>query len=198
MFAHHSNGENSAVYTWRMFTENSVDVCTSCSSQQDLGLCIGTLLYNIYSSQTFFFSCIKEIIHSNNDLRTINPFPAWLNTVVLLIWCLGLSNLHVKQEYFHFGTWMKSFAHEVKLTFLQKETTEENGFSLLSLYNQEKDLHCMILISLKGKAAEPFLSVLEGEDAHPEAFVLASASRTPELTPFSYCFLLYREFYICV
>lgn len=42
----------------------------------------------------------------------------------------------------------------------------------------------------------PFCSVLlEGEDAHPEAFVLACAGRIPELTPFSYFFLLYREVY---
>lgn len=43
----------------------------------------------------------------------------------------------------------------------------------------------------------PFCSVLlDGEDAHPEAFVLACAGRTPELTPFSYCFLLYRKMYM--
>lgn len=42
----------------------------------------------------------------------------------------------------------------------------------------------------------PFCSVLlEGEDAHPEAFVLACAGVIPELTPFSYFFILYREVY---
>lgn len=53
--------------------------------------------------------------------------------MVLLIWCLGLSNLHVKQEYFNSGTWMKSLAHEVKMTFTQKETTEEKVFCVTYL-----------------------------------------------------------------
>lgn len=40
-----------------------------------------------------------------------------------------------------------------------------------------------------------FCSVLlEGEDAHPEAFGLVCAGRTPELTPFSY--LLYTD--VCI
>lgn len=30
--------------------------------------------------------------------------------------------------------------------------------------------------------------LLRGEGAYPEAFVFACASRTPELTPFTYCF----------
>lgn len=102
----------------------AVNICTSCSSQQNLWLCIRASLYNIYSSQNFFSSCIREIFHLNNDLRTINTFPDQLNTVVLLNWCLGLSNLHVKQECFYSGTWTKSFAHEVKMTFPQKETNK--------------------------------------------------------------------------
>lgn len=45
----------------------------------------------------------------------------------------------------------------------------------------------------------PFCSLLlEGEDAHSQAFALASTRNTPELTPVSYCFLLYRELHICI
>lgn len=108
------------------------------------GLCTGTSLYSYYSFQTFQSSCIKEIFHLNNDLRTTNPFSAWFNTMVLLIWCLGLSNLHVKQQYFNSGTWMKSLAHEVKMTFPQKETNNRReSFWVLHIWSG--GLFCMIL-----------------------------------------------------
>lgn len=147
----------------------AVGVCTSCSSQQSLGLCVGTSLYNIHSSQNFFSTCIGEIFHSNNDLRTINPFPAWLNTVALLIWCLGLSNLHVKQEYFHSGTWMKSFAHEVKITFLLNKNPNNRCFLVCyhSTIRRRAYILCRILSSLQEEEwLMPFCSMpLEREVA---------------------------------
>lgn len=76
--------------------------------------------------------------------------------MVLLIWCLGLSNLHVKQEYFNSGTWMKSLAHEVKMT-LHKKKQQKRKFSVLHIWSE--GLLCMILGSLKEKReiADAFL-----------------------------------------
>lgn len=140
----------------------AVGVCTSCSSQQNPVLCVGTSLYNTHSSQNFFSTCTWDNFHSNNDFKTVNPFPAWFNTLALLIWCLGLSNLHVKQEYFHSGTWMKSFAHQVKMTSpLKKTQTDVFLVCYHSMIRQKAYILCMILSSLQRKGwLKPFYSML--------------------------------------
>jgi len=93
---------------------------------------------------------------------------------------------------------MKSFTHEVKMTFPQKETNRRKCLKSVSLHNQEKDLDTLYnsWFFKRKRWLIPYFSVtLEGVDAHTKAFVLASADRTPELTQFSYSFLLYRELY---
>lgn len=62
----------------------------------------------------------------------------------------------MKQEYFNSGTWMKSLAHEVKMT-LHKKKQQKRKFSVLHIWSE--GLLCMILGSLKEKReiADAFL-----------------------------------------